>query len=689
MSFRPWRRARSASAVVAATAVLTLATAGLAFADDVDVDGDTVKTNNNVQYAATANTANRACSERGTAVNGVIDIDYSEGGAAPKHYAAGESLTVTITNPTAGITVVPPASPSIPAGWGGAVNTVTLGITTTVATSVPNGTYSVGVSVKGATSNVTRTDSYNVSITGCTITASNTAPTVTVTGVTDGGSYDKGSVPAAVCQVADTQDGPSSFAATLSAITGPYASDGIGSQTASCSYTDAGGLTDTDSATYSIGDPTAPTISYTLTPTSPDGDNDWYTSDVTLTWIVSDPQSPNSLVKTGCADQSITADQTSVTYTCSATSAGGSAGPVSVTIKRDAGLPTITHELSGGTMNANGWYKDDVTVTFTCGDATSGIASCSSPTTLGEGANQSVTGTAKDNAGNTQTDTASGINIDKTGPTISHATNPVAPNAHGWFKDDVTVTFTCEDALSGIASCLADGEAGNTKVLGEGENQSVGGTATDVAGNVSTDTAADIDVDKTVPTVGLVGGPADGGTYYFGFVPGAPSCSASDALSGLDGSCSVGGYSNAVGTHTVTATVTDKAGNESTATATYTVSAWTLNGFFQPVDMGGVWNTIKGGSTVPLKFRIFAGPTELKDVAYVKSFSAKAVSCDSGAAAEDAIEQFATTGGTSLRYDTTGGQFIQNWKVPTTKGCYAATMTAQDGGTITALFKVK
>ncbi len=56
---------------------------------------------------------------------------------------------------------------------------------------------------------------------------------------------------------------------------------------------------------------------------------------------------------------------------------------------------------------------------------------------------------------------------------------------------------------------------------------------------------------------------------------------------------------------------------------------------------------------------------------------------------KDAVE-IVSTGGTSLRYDTTGGQFIQNWKTPTGAGtCYSATMTAADGSAITAYFKLK
>ncbi len=38
-----------------------------------------------------------------------------------------------------------------------------------------------------------------------------------------------------------------------------------------------------------------------------------------------------------------------------------------------------------------------------------------------------------------------------------------------------------------------------------------------------------------------------------------------------------------------------------------------MKGFYAPVDVNGVLNTVKGGSTVPLKFEVFAGSTELTD----------------------------------------------------------------------------
>jgi hypothetical protein len=42
----------------------------------------------------------------------------------------------------------------------------------------------------------------------------------------------------------------------------------------------------------------------------------------------------------------------------------------------------------------------------------------------------------------------------------------------------------------------------------------------------------------------------------------------------------------------------------------------------------------------------------------------------------------------TLRYDTTTGQFIQNWKTPTGGGpCYSVTVTTADGARLPALFK--
>jgi hypothetical protein len=439
----------------------------------------------------------------------------------------------------------------------------------------------------------------------------NTAPAVSVQGVTQSASYNKGSVPTATCLVTDAEDQSPAAIPTLSAITGPYAADGIGSQTASCSYTDAGGLQASSSATYSIVDPSAPIISYTLNPTAPDGLLGWYKGTVTLTWHVSEPQSPNSLIKSGCGNQTITADQAATNYSCSASSAGGSSGdPVTVTVSRDGNGPDVTYTSA----------------------------------------------------------------------------NPVAPDGtNGWYVSPVTATFTATDGFSGPAS-----QTGTNVSTTDGGAVTIPSPAfSDNAGNATragADSSPAFKIDTVDPDAPeFVGGPADGSSYYFGSVPAAPTCTSDDDTSGL-ASCVVTGGGTAVGQHTWTATATDNAGNTNTDSVSYTVLAWTTKGFYSPVDMNGVLNKVKGGSTVPLKFELLAGATELTSTAAVKSFAYKTVACDNSSPSDD-IEML-TSGSTSLRYDTTGGQFIQNWKVPTALGCYRAVMTAQDNSTIEALFKV-
>ncbi|MBA3777922.1 MAG: PxKF domain-containing protein [Chloroflexi bacterium] len=156
----------------------------------------------------------------------------------------------------------------------------------------------------------------------------------------------------------------------------------------------------------------------------------------------------------------------------------------------------------------------------------------------------------------------------------------------------------------------------------------------------------------------------------------------------------VSGYVAAVGSHSLTATATDNAGNVSTATLSYTVLAWNLKGFYSPVDMSTatttIWNTVKSGSTVPLKFEIFSGTTELTDVSAITSFKVFQTATPSGSATMDEIE-LVTTGGTSLRYDGAGGQFIQNWQTPKNSAnkAYKVVLTTADGSTITAYFLLK
>ena len=141
----------------------------------------------------------------------------------------------------------------------------------------------------------------------------------------------------------------------------------------------------------------------------------------------------------------------------------------------DVDAPTIFGTITP-TPNASGWLKTSAVVSFTCADATSGVASCTAPVTVnGDGANQVVTGTVIDKAGN-QASTSLSVSVDKTAPPIQATLNP-PPNAAGWNTGPVTVTFACADGLSGIASCSSP-----VTVSAPGSHTVIG-TAIDRAGN--------------------------------------------------------------------------------------------------------------------------------------------------------------------------------------------------------------
>lgn len=164
---------------------------------------------------------------------------------------------------------------------------------------------------------------------------------------------------------------------------------------------------------------------------------------------------------------------------------------------------------------------------------------------------------------------------DTTPPTITRSISPAA-NVFGWHNTAATVTFTCADDASGVASCSAP-----VTITDEAAGQVVVGAAVDNAGNTAS-TSVTLDIDLTGPVVQIVG-VADGE-----FVQGTPtvSCTASDALSGVNGTCVTTVTPTGVGTFTVTATAGDRAGNATTQTASYTVLS-TGDGIQQTGD-GGV-----------------------------------------------------------------------------------------------------
>jgi Tol biopolymer transport system component len=235
-------------------------------------------------------------------------------------------------------------------------------------------------------------------------------------------------------------------------------------------------------------DSTPPVITPSVTGTL--GNNNWYRSNVQVSWSVTDAESS----QTGCGAQTVSTDTSGVTFTCSATSVGGT-GSQSVTVKRDASAPIITF-LNRTAPSGGGWNNSNVTVNWSCSDALSGATSSGDSETLSsEGANQTATGTCADNAGNTASNTQTGIFIDKTAPSIGFVSRTAA-NSNGWNNTNVVLSWSCADSLSGVVNSTV-----NQTLSSEGSSQSSTGTCTDIAGNSATNTQTGINIDKTAPSI--------------------------------------------------------------------------------------------------------------------------------------------------------------------------------------------
>jgi hypothetical protein len=350
----------------------------------------------------------------------------------------------------------------------------------------------------------------------------------------------------------------------------------------------------------------------------------------------------------------------------------------------DSSAPTASPSQAPA-ANADGWNNTDVTVSWNWADAAGGSgidsANCTtSSVSSGEGA-QTLSATCQDLAGN-QGSASHAVKVDKTAPTVSAAASS-GPNANGWYNGDVTVAFSCADALAGVASCPA-----SQTLAGEGTGiSSAAATATDRAGNTSAPSnIVTVQIDRTAPVV-LVTGVANGATYTLGSVP-AAACSTSDALSGVATAATLSLSGSGAGSYTATcAGARDNAGNSGSASVSYTVAyAWA--GFFQPVDNLPTVNTAKAGSAIPIKFSL-GGNFGLSIIAagYPK---VQKVNCSTGGSADE-IEQTVTAGASSLSYDAATGQYSYTWKTEKSwaGSCRLFTLRLSDGSDHSALFQFR
>lgn len=419
------------------------------------------------------------------------------------------------------------------------------------------------------------------------------------------------------------------------------------------------------------GGSTAP-VGYVLSPTTggSDPDNgcnlDGAGQDVTFNVVTSNALvasvSPTSISFTGpgCGDVPVItvtpvgAGSATITLTETTNTTGGtfSTSPASFTVNvsapADVTAPVITPMVTPA-ANANGWHNTDVNVSWTVVDNESTVTSttgCDAVVLSDETSGTTLTCEATSSGGTTSVSVT--IKIDKTAPTATATPSPL-PNTNGWNNAAVTVTFTGEDALSGIDFCDAA-----TVLASEGADQSASGTCTDIAGNVSAPASAEnIDIDLTNPEITITT-PVDGGLYTIHQVVNA-DFACSDALSGIDTCTGTVADGSAIDTEggvgavkNFTVNATDLAGNAASKTATYTLVGYTFGGFKTPVTISA--KDFKKMSTIPVKFTLFNNDGSAASLA-VATLKVNGL---------NAVASGGSNVGNLFRFDTSGQQYIFN-----------------------------
>jgi hypothetical protein len=276
------------------------------------------------------------------------------------------------------------------------------------------------------------------------------------------------------------------------------------------------------------------------------GDNGWYVSPVKV-----------QITSTGsgtCPNAVITFTTSSDTFQC--TDDGIQLGPLQFNI--DTTPPTVSGETADRAPDKNGWYTHPVTVAFQGTDGTSGIASCSCTTYSGpDSSSGAASGTCRDKAGNVSSGASLSLKYDATAPAVT-ASPARAADSDGWYDHPVAVTFSGNDATSGIDSC-----SGNVTYSGPDDGSAaLGGSCVDQAGNRGSATLA-LHYDATPPkTSATPARPPDANGWYRR--PVKVSFTGSDALSGIASCTAPTTYSRSGNGH-ADGSCTDKAGNVAAA----------------------------------------------------------------------------------------------------------------------------
>ncbi|MBE3121618.1 MAG: right-handed parallel beta-helix repeat-containing protein [Thermoplasmata archaeon] len=278
-------------------------------------------------------------------------------------------------------------------------------------------------------------------------------------------------------------------------------------------------------------DTTKPVTIATLTPLTPDGQQGWYITPVTVTLSATDGLSgvaskwykiDASAWNIYTAPVTVSSNGNHTVQYRSLDNAGNQENASSIAFKVDTIAPATTRTLQG-LIGSQGWYVTNVTITLSASDATSGVNYTKYKLNTGSwmvytgsfvvttDGNYTLYYYSVDFAGNTEAtkQVAFRIQHDVVPPVTTHHLDGTM-GQNNWFINAVTVTLSAVDDSAGVASTTYKLNAGTWTpytgaflITGDAAAHSLSYYSVDKVGNTESVKEATLKIDQTKPTITL------------------------------------------------------------------------------------------------------------------------------------------------------------------------------------------